>query len=52
MAYVDLISSVHRSTKRDYLGRVNEYPKAEAAKLGKKFDVDYWDGDRKTDVCQ
>jgi protein-L-isoaspartate(D-aspartate) O-methyltransferase len=48
MAYVDLISSVHRSTRRDYLGRVNEFPKAEAAKLAKKFDVEYWDGDRKT----
>src|SRR5262249_44386962 len=23
------------------------YPKAEAAKLAKKFDFDYWDGDRK-----
>jgi protein-L-isoaspartate(D-aspartate) O-methyltransferase len=47
MPYVDLISTVHRSTRRDYLGRVNEFPKAEAAKLAKKFDVDYWDGDRK-----
>jgi ubiquinone/menaquinone biosynthesis C-methylase UbiE len=48
MAYVDFLSSVHRSTKRDYLARVTEFPKAEAAKLAKKFDRDYWDGDRKT----
>ena len=47
MPYVDLISAVHRSTRRDYLGRVNEFPKAEAATLAKKFDFDYWDGDRK-----
>jgi protein-L-isoaspartate(D-aspartate) O-methyltransferase len=47
MAELDFISLVHKKTKRDYLGRVNEYPKAEAAKLAKKFDFDYWDGDRK-----
>jgi len=48
MAYVDFLSVIHKSTKRDYLARVVEFPKAEAAKLGKKWDVDYWDGDRKT----
>ena len=47
MAYIDFLSAVHKRTKRDYLGRVNEFPKAEAAKLAKKFDFDYWDGDRK-----
>ena len=31
MAYHDFISSVHNKTRRDYLGRVNEFPKAEAA---------------------
>lgn len=48
MPYVDFLSSVHKSTKRDYVARVLEYPKAEAAKLAKKWDVEYWDGDRKT----
>jgi len=48
MAYVDFLSSVHRSTKRDYVARVNEFPKAEAAKLGKQWGKDYWDGDRRT----
>ncbi len=48
MAYVDFLSTVHKSTKRDYVARVTEFPKAEAAKLAKKWDVDYWDGDRKT----
>ncbi len=47
MAYLDFLSSVHRSTKRDYLARVTEYPKAEAAKRAKQFGFDYWDGDRK-----
>ncbi len=49
MAYVDFISQVHKSTKRDYLKRVNDYPKAEAAKKAKKWDYDYWDGDRR--IC-
>jgi SAM-dependent methyltransferase len=44
----DFISLVHKSTKRDYLARVNEYPKAEAAKKAKQWGFDYWDGDRKT----
>lgn len=49
MAYVDFLSAVHKSTKRDYLGRVNEFPKAEAAKLARQWGYDYWDGDRK--IC-
>lgn len=47
MAYVDFVSVVHRSTTRDYLGRVNETPKAEAAEIAKRFERDYWDGDRR-----
>ena len=47
MAYIDFISAIHKKTKRDYLARVNEFPKAEAAKLARQFDRDYWDGDRK-----
>ena len=49
MAYIDFISAVHKKTKRDYLGRVNEYPKAEAAVKAKKYGYDYWDGDRR--IC-
>ncbi len=48
MAYIDFLSAIHKSTKRDYIARVTEYPKATAAELAKKFDYDYWDGDRKT----
>ena len=49
MAYIDFLSVVHKSTKRDYLARVNDpdYPKAKAAELAKKWDHDYWDGDRR-----
>lgn len=47
MAYVDFITIIHTSTKRDYLKRVNEYPKEKAAKLAKQFGYDYWDGDRR-----
>lgn len=47
MAYIDFIEAVHKSTKRDYLGRVNEASKAECAKIAKKFDFDFFDGERK-----
>lgn len=49
MAYIDFLSANHKSTVRDYLGRVNDpdFPKAKAADLAKKFDFDYWDGDRR-----
>ena len=45
------MSSLHKSTSRDYLARVNDkqFPKAKAANLAKKFDFDYWDGDRR--IC-
>lgn len=51
MAYIDLLSAIHKSTQRDYLARVNDpdYPKAKAAALAKKWGFDYWDGDRK--IC-
>jgi SAM-dependent methyltransferase len=51
MAYIDLMSVIHKSTKRDYLARVNDpdYPKAKAAALAKQWGFDYWDGDRK--IC-
>ena len=51
MVEIDFMSSLHKSTNRDYLARVNdpEYPKARAAKLAKDFGCDYWDGHRR--VC-
>jgi len=47
MPEIDFVSAIHKKTKRDYLGRVNEFPKAEAAKIARQFGKDYWDGDRK-----
>lgn len=47
MSYIDFISPLHKKTIRDYLARVNEYPKAEAAKKASQFGQEYWDGDRK-----
>ncbi len=51
MQEIDFMSNLHKKTKRDYLSRVNdkEYPKYKAAELAKKFDYDYWDGDRR--IC-
>ena len=51
MIEVDFLSPLHKATKRDYIARVTDksYPKAKAAELAKKFDFDYWDGDRK--IC-
>ena len=48
MPHVDFLADVHRSTRRDYLGRVLAGNKAEFAARAKKFDVEYWDGDRNT----
>jgi len=47
MAYVDFLTPLHTSTKRDYVARVTESPKAEAAEKAKAFGFDYWDGDRR-----
>ena len=49
MQEVDFMSILHKKTERDYLARVNDkdYPKYKAAELAKKFDFDYWDGDRR-----
>lgn len=51
MAYIDFLSALHKSTKRDYLARVNdpEFPKPKAAELAKKWGYEYWDGDRR--IC-
>ncbi len=48
---IDFLSELHKSTKRDYLGRVNdkEFPKALAASKAKEWGFDYWDGDRR--IC-
>lgn len=47
MAYIDFVSELHKSTKRDYIGRITSADKAECAKIAKEYGYDYWDGDRK-----
>ncbi len=47
MAYIDFVSEVHKSTKRDYIGRVVSDDKADCAIIAKQYGYDYWDGDRK-----
>lgn len=46
MAYIEFITKVHTSTKRDYLGRVNAHDKAACAEIASQFGKDYWDGER------
>jgi len=46
MAYIDFISKLHKKTNRNYLERMTaEKPKI--CEIAKKYDYDYWDGDRK-----
>ena len=47
MAYIDFLQTVHTRTARNYVQRVVEYDKAECAEISRRFDKDYWDGDRK-----
>ena len=51
MAEIDFMSVLHKSTHRNYLARVNDpdFPKAKAAEIAKRFDFDYWDGNRR--IC-
>ena len=43
---LNLVTGLHQSTKRDYLGRMND-SKVEAMKKAKQYGFDYWDGDRR-----
>lgn len=46
MAQVNFVSMLHKKTVRDYVRRVTEFPKDKAASIAKRFDREYWDGDR------
>lgn len=46
MVYVDFIGQIHGGTTRDYLQRVVEADKAAVAEVAKRFDFEYFDGDR------
>ena len=47
MPYIDFISDLHNATRRDYLARMMEHDKAESITVAKRYDFDYWDGDRR-----
>ena len=40
------VSNLHTSTKRDYLQRMTN-DKVECMKIARKFEKEFWDGDRK-----
>ena len=46
MRELNLVTSLHQSTKRDYLGRMND-SKVEAMLVAKQYGMEYWDGDRR-----
>jgi len=43
---LQIVTTLHQSTKRNYLGRMND-SKVEAMIIAKKYGPEYWDGDRK-----
>lgn len=47
MAYLDFLAPLHRATTRDYLERVCRHDKAACAEVARRFDSDYWDGERR-----
>ena len=46
MGKLNVITILHKKTKRDYVGRMND-DKAECMKIAKEYGKDFWDGDRK-----
>lgn len=48
MNELKIVSSLHTSTERDYLERVNSVDKAWAAEKASNWGYDYWDGSRQT----
>ena len=43
---LEFVTPLHTATERDYLGRMMDR-KAEGMVIAKKFEEDYWDGDRR-----
>lgn len=46
MACIDFVSKLHKSTSRDYVGRVISADKAACTRVAREYGYDYWDGDR------
>lgn len=47
MTEINLVQSLHASTKRNYVQRVVEHDKAEFAAVARQWGHDYWDGERR-----
>jgi SAM-dependent methyltransferase len=47
MTEINLVQSLHASTRRDYVQRVVEHDKAESAGVARQWGRDYWDGERR-----
>src|SRR5436190_14131302 len=47
MPEINFLDQYQKQTARNYLARVTEYDKAEAAAAAKQWGRDYWDGDRR-----
>jgi ubiquinone/menaquinone biosynthesis C-methylase UbiE len=43
---LNIITMLHKKTQRDYIDRMTDN-KVECMKIAKRYDVDYWDGDRR-----
>jgi|SRR3989344_5265443 len=43
---INLVTPLHKRTKRDYIGRMTDN-KVEAMKVARKYEYDYWDGNRR-----
>lgn len=43
---ITIVSDLHRKTKRDYVGRMSDN-KIEAMDLARRYDKDFWDGERR-----
>lgn len=43
---LNIITPLHKKTKRDYIGRMMD-EKITCSKIARKYDKDYWDGDRR-----
>src|SRR5262249_59355566 len=43
---LDIVTPLHKMTKRDYLARMND-DKVHCMLKAKEYEFDYWDGDRR-----
>ena len=43
---LNIVTQLHKKTKRDYIGRMND-DKVACMKVARKYGEDYWDGDRR-----